>query len=156
MSRPHRIVDPKDFGRVAVLMGGSSSERDVSLDSGRNVLEALERRGVDVGAIDGIPALVAALTKGTVPEQGTVPGRSQKRRKGTVPISRDQQSSSALAQSEREEDVARNGDSPPAVESFNEAQIDALRRGDLAGCCGPMFAGLGLRDPLRPGRGCRR
>jgi D-alanine-D-alanine ligase len=68
MSRPHRIVDPRDFGRVAVLMGGSSSERDVSLDSGRNVLEALERRAVDVIAIDGIPALVAALTReGTPP-----------------------------------------------------------------------------------------
>ena len=66
MSRPHRIVDPRDFGRVAVLMGGSSSERDVSLDSGRNVLEALLRRGVDAVAVDGIPALVAALTeKGT-------------------------------------------------------------------------------------------
>jgi D-alanine-D-alanine ligase len=61
VSRPHRIDDPAGFGRVAVLMGGSSSERDVSLDSGRNVLEALVRRGVDAFPIDGIPALVAAL-----------------------------------------------------------------------------------------------
>jgi len=56
-----RIADPRDFGRVAVLLGGSSSEREVSLDSGRNVLEALRRRGVDASAVDGIPALVAAL-----------------------------------------------------------------------------------------------
>ena len=41
------IANPRDFGRVAVLMGGTSSEREVSLDSGRNCLEALLRRGVD-------------------------------------------------------------------------------------------------------------
>jgi D-alanine-D-alanine ligase len=52
-----RITNPKDFGRVAVLLGGTSSEREVSLDSGRNVLEALLRKGVDAYPIDGIPAL---------------------------------------------------------------------------------------------------
>jgi D-alanine-D-alanine ligase len=56
-----RVTDPRDFGRVAVLLGGTSSEREVSLDSGRNVLEALLRRGVDAYAVDGIPALVAEL-----------------------------------------------------------------------------------------------
>ena len=58
---PLRIIDPGEFGRVAVLMGGTSSEREVSLDSGRNVLEALRARGVDAHAVDGIPALAAAL-----------------------------------------------------------------------------------------------
>jgi len=58
---PPRITDPREFGRVAVLMGGTSSEREVSLDSGRNVLEALLRRGVDAVAVDGIPALARAL-----------------------------------------------------------------------------------------------
>lgn len=52
---------PRDFGRVAVLMGGTSSEREVSLDSGRNCLEALQRRGVDAYAVDGIPALLPDL-----------------------------------------------------------------------------------------------
>lgn len=56
-----RTTDPKAFGRVAVLMGGTSAEREVSLDSGRNVLEALRSRGVDAHAVDGIPALVQAL-----------------------------------------------------------------------------------------------
>jgi len=42
-------------------MGGTSSEREVSLDSGRNVLEALRTRGVDAHAVDGIPALASAL-----------------------------------------------------------------------------------------------
>jgi D-alanine-D-alanine ligase len=57
-----RVTNPDDFGRVAVLMGGTSSERDVSLDSGRNVLQALLRRGVNAFAVDGIPALVKELT----------------------------------------------------------------------------------------------
>src|SRR5574339_420508 len=62
-----RVISADHFGRVAVLLGGTSSEREVSLDSGRNVLEALVRRGVDAHAIDGIPALVRALTEGTLP-----------------------------------------------------------------------------------------
>ncbi len=56
-----RITDPADFGRVAVLLGGSSSEREVSLDSGANVLAALQSRGVDAFPVDGIPALIAAI-----------------------------------------------------------------------------------------------
>ena len=56
-----RTTDAKGFGRVAVLMGGSSSEREVSLDSGRNVLAALKSRGVDAQPVDGIPALIEAL-----------------------------------------------------------------------------------------------
>jgi len=55
------IADPREFGRVAVLMGGSSSEREVSLNSGANVLEALRSKGVDAHAVDGIPALVELL-----------------------------------------------------------------------------------------------
>ena len=61
---PLRVTDPARFGRVAVLMGGTSSEREVSLDSGRNVLEALQARGIDAHAVDGIPALVDALVHG--------------------------------------------------------------------------------------------
>jgi D-alanine-D-alanine ligase len=56
--------DPKAFGRVAVLLGGTSSEREVSLNSGANVLEALRQRGVDAQPVDGIPALVSALDQG--------------------------------------------------------------------------------------------
>jgi D-alanine-D-alanine ligase len=63
---PPRITDPAAFGRVAVLMGGSSSEREVSLDSGRNVLEALQSKGVDAFGVDGIPALVDAIRDGRV------------------------------------------------------------------------------------------
>ena len=40
------------FGKVAVLMGGRSAERDISLDSGSRVLAALQRQGVDAQAFD--------------------------------------------------------------------------------------------------------
>jgi D-alanine-D-alanine ligase len=58
-----RTADASAFGRVAVLLGGTSSEREVSLDSGRNVLDALRARGVDATAVDGVSALTAALAR---------------------------------------------------------------------------------------------
>ncbi len=58
---PLRTTEPSAFGHVAVLMGGTSSEREVSLDSGRNVLEALRSRGVDADAVDGVANLVREL-----------------------------------------------------------------------------------------------
>jgi len=42
----------KDFGKVAVLLGGRSGEREVSLKSGGAVLEALKRGGVDAQTFD--------------------------------------------------------------------------------------------------------
>ncbi|WP_141455689.1 D-alanine--D-alanine ligase [Pseudoxanthomonas sp. z9] len=60
---PKRVTDPARFGRVAVLLGGTSSEAEVSRDSGRNVLDALRARGVDATAVDGIPALAEALVQ---------------------------------------------------------------------------------------------
>src|SRR5579863_81991 len=47
-----RASDPKEFGRVAVLLGGDSSEREISLLSGNAVLAALGRRGVAATAFD--------------------------------------------------------------------------------------------------------
>lgn len=46
------VRDPSAFGKVAVLMGGWSAEREVSLKSGNAVLSALQRRGVDAHGID--------------------------------------------------------------------------------------------------------
>ncbi len=46
------VADARDFGRVAVLYGGFSSEREVSLDSGMAVYEALRSRGVDADCWD--------------------------------------------------------------------------------------------------------
>ena len=42
----------KDFGRVGVLLGGRSSEREISLMSGRAVLQALRGRGIDAHPFD--------------------------------------------------------------------------------------------------------
>jgi D-alanine-D-alanine ligase len=42
----------KNFGKVAVLFGGKSAEREVSLKSGNAVLAALKRNGVDAHAFD--------------------------------------------------------------------------------------------------------
>jgi len=47
-----RVSDAREFGRVAVLCGGDSSEREISLLSGNAVLEALKARGVDAHAFD--------------------------------------------------------------------------------------------------------
>jgi D-alanine-D-alanine ligase len=45
-------IDVKAMGKVAVLMGGSSAEREISLMSGRGVLAALQSQGVDAHAFD--------------------------------------------------------------------------------------------------------
>jgi D-alanine-D-alanine ligase len=53
-----QVTDPRAFGRVAVLMGGTSAEREISLMTGEAVLAALNRRGVDAQALDirdGVP-----------------------------------------------------------------------------------------------------
>jgi D-alanine-D-alanine ligase len=47
-----RVTDAGQFGRVAVLLGGDSSEREISLLSGNAVLAGLRRRGVDAHAFD--------------------------------------------------------------------------------------------------------
>src|SRR5580700_10689641 len=56
-----RITAPGDFGRVAVLFGGDSSEREISLLSGNAVLAALKRRGVDAHAFDPLDRPIQAL-----------------------------------------------------------------------------------------------
>ncbi|BFT29467.1 D-alanine--D-alanine ligase [Alteromonas sp. D210916BOD_24] len=43
---------PQEYGKVAVLLGGDSAEREVSLNSGNAVLSALLRQGVDAFAFD--------------------------------------------------------------------------------------------------------
>jgi D-alanine-D-alanine ligase len=57
MSRLTSVADRRaktgaQFGKVAVLLGGDSSEREISLLSGNAVLKALLRRGVDAQAFD--------------------------------------------------------------------------------------------------------
>ncbi|HSN33635.1 MAG TPA: D-alanine--D-alanine ligase [Ideonella sp.] len=54
-------IDVKALGKVAVLMGGSSAERDISLLSGTGVLAALQSQGVDAHAFDPRDRALAEL-----------------------------------------------------------------------------------------------
>jgi D-alanine-D-alanine ligase len=74
-----------NFGKVAVLLGGKSAEREVSLKSGTMVLNALRSRGVDAHGFDPKERDVSALVKerfertfialhGRFGEDGTVQG----------------------------------------------------------------------------------
>lgn len=58
------LIAQADFGRVAVVMGGTSRERQVSLWSGAAVLEALQSLGINAFAVDGIPALLKSVQAG--------------------------------------------------------------------------------------------
>jgi D-alanine-D-alanine ligase len=73
------------FGKVAVLLGGASAERDISLMSGRRVLQALRSQGVDAYAFDPAERDLAELKReqfsrcfialhGRFGEDGTVQG----------------------------------------------------------------------------------
>jgi len=48
----NKVRDARLFGKVAVLMGGWSAEREISLKSGNAVLAALKRCGVDAHGVD--------------------------------------------------------------------------------------------------------
>jgi D-alanine-D-alanine ligase len=79
-----RAADPADFGRVAVLFGGTSSEREISIKSGTACLAALVKRGVDAHAFDPAEKPLADLQQlfdrvfialhGPGGEDGTVQG----------------------------------------------------------------------------------
>jgi D-alanine-D-alanine ligase len=57
-------VDPADYGRVALLLGGRSAEREISLKSGRAVAEAMTRLGVELTAIDPGDDVIEQLRTG--------------------------------------------------------------------------------------------
>jgi len=54
-------IDPKRFGKVAVLFGGESAEREVSLKSGTLVLKALRDAGIDAHPFDPAERSLSAL-----------------------------------------------------------------------------------------------
>lgn len=59
-----RVSDPAVFGKVCVLMGGWSAEREVSLKSGAAVLQALRERGIDAHGIDAGRDVMSRLADG--------------------------------------------------------------------------------------------
>ncbi|MCW8871187.1 MAG: D-alanine--D-alanine ligase [Xanthomonadales bacterium] len=66
MAPPLKIRDPKQFGRVGLVIGGDSAEREVSLNGGRAVSAALERNGIDCQVFDGPQVLFDAIGRGEV------------------------------------------------------------------------------------------
>jgi len=52
------------FGKVAVLLGGNSGEREVSLRSGAAIVQALAERDIDVHAIDTAQGVIKQLSEG--------------------------------------------------------------------------------------------
>src|SRR6202142_3964 len=56
-----RVTSAADFGKTAVLLGGDSAEREISLLSGNAVLAALKRRGIDAHGFDPKDKSLAAL-----------------------------------------------------------------------------------------------
>ncbi|MEP7370634.1 MAG: D-alanine--D-alanine ligase [Nitrosospira sp.] len=78
-------MSSQDFGKVAVLLGGRSAEREISLKSGHAVLDALRRQGVDAHPFDPAEQHMEALLQqgfnrahialhGRYGEDGTVQG----------------------------------------------------------------------------------
>src|ERR1039458_8739614 len=61
LQRLERVSNAADFGAVAVLYGGGSSEREISLLSGKAVLAALKRRGVNAQGFDPAQRPLAEL-----------------------------------------------------------------------------------------------
>ncbi|MDM0068887.1 D-alanine--D-alanine ligase [Variovorax sp. J31P207] len=57
------VVEPQALGKVAVLFGGSSAEREISIMSGTGVLEALRSRGVDAHPFDPADRDLAELKR---------------------------------------------------------------------------------------------
>ncbi len=85
LSPQSSVLSPASFGKVAVLLGGRSAEREVSLSSGAAVLAALKRSGVDAYAFDPAVQNLQALVEegfdrvfialhGRYGEDGTVQG----------------------------------------------------------------------------------
>lgn len=60
--KPKLIRDAAAFGRVAVMMGGTAAEREISLRSGEAVYQALKAQGIDAVAVDVTGNPIAALT----------------------------------------------------------------------------------------------
>jgi len=151
---PVTIRDPEQFGRVGLVIGGESAERAVSLDGGRAVGAALERKGVDYRVFDGPLPLFKAIHRGEVDrvfnllhgpggEDGSLQGALQLMK---IPVTGADLASSALTMDKvRSKWVwERNGIATPPFEYFRKGEEDYSRALDKFGL--PLFVkptGLG-------------
>jgi len=149
-----KIHNAADFGKVGLVIGGDSAERQVSLDGGKAVGAALARNAVDYSVYDGPMPLFEAIHRGEIDrvfnlihgpdgEDGSLQGALQLMK---VPVTGADLPSSALTMDKiRSKWVwERNGINTPPFEYFgpnDQAYGRALERFDL-----PVFVkptGLG-------------
>jgi len=154
-SLPSKLVgDPVMFGRVGLVIGGDSAEREVSLNGGKAVGRALERQGVEHRVFDGPLELFEAIRRkeidrvfnllhGPGGEDGSLQGALQLM---NVPVTGADLASSALTMDKvRSKWVwERNGITTPPFEFFGPQDLDYHRALEKLGL--PVFVkptGLG-------------
>ena len=149
-----QVRDPAVFGCVGLVIGGESAEREVSLNGGKAVGAALQRRGVDCQVFDGPLALLEAIRRGEINrvfnllhgpdgEDGSLQGALQLMK---VPVTGADLASSALTMDKvRSKWVwERNGIATPPFDYFGPDDHDYTRAVDKLGL--PLFVkptGLG-------------
>ena len=151
---PLKTYDPETFGRVGLVIGGESAEREVSLKGGKAVAAALGRRGVDYRVFDGPAMLFDAIRHGEIDrvfnlvhgpggEDGSLQGALKLLK---VPVTGADLASSALTMDKvRSKWVwERNGIMTPAFMHFGHGEQDYEKALDELGL--PLFVkpnGLG-------------
>ena len=149
-----QVRDPAAFGCVGLVIGGESAEREVSLNGGKAVGAALQRRGIDCQVFDGPLALLEAIRRGEIDrvfnllhgpdgEDGSLQGALQLLK---VPVTGADLASSALTMDKvRSKWVwERNGIATPPFDHFGPDDHDYARAMDKLGL--PLFVkptGLG-------------
>jgi D-alanine-D-alanine ligase len=148
------IRNAADFGQVGLVIGGSSAERQVSLDGGKAVGDSLARSGVNFEIFDGPLPLFEAVSRGEIDrvfnllhgpdgEDGSLQGALQLM---NIPVTGADLQSSALTMDKiRSKWVwERNGIATPPFEYFGPRDHDYGRALDRFGL--PVFVkptGLG-------------
>ena len=149
-----QVRDPAMFGRVGLVIGGVSAEREVSLNGGKAVGAALQRLAVDYQVFDGPLALLEAIRRGEVDrvfnllhgpdgEDGSLQGALQLME---IPVTGADLAASALTMDKvRSKWVwERNGIATPPFDFFGPDDHDYTRAIDKLGL--PLFVkptGLG-------------
>lgn len=149
-----KLHDPLAFGRVALVIGGSSAERDVSLSGGKAVAAALARNGIEHQVFDGPLPLFEAINRGEVDrvfnllhgpdgEDGSLQGALRLMK---IPVTGADLAASALTMDKLRSKWIweRNGIATPPFEYFSEGDEDYRRALETLGL--PLFVkptGLG-------------
>jgi D-alanine-D-alanine ligase len=151
---PLQIRDPAMFGRVGLVIGGESAEREVSLNGGRAVGASLQRSGIESRVFDGPLALIEAIRVGEIDrvfnllhgpggEDGSLQGVLELMK---IPVTGADLASSALTMDKVHSKWVweRNGIATPPFDCFGPDDHDYARAVDKFGL--PLFVkptGLG-------------